>query len=232
MDVTKGTSVGFDCTGELKPHPRTMKPLPDLPICFDEELHAYWWLPTNERLMTSVTGVCSVRKSAKALAQIEKTKHIWAPRGTEVHFLFLEGFLKGTDPEALIGGPYDDWLIPLMRYPLWESFEPMAIEYRVCDLRRNIGGSLDLLGYDHALERLVLMDVKTLGNSSRTYSTDAQLGGYLSMLIDHHKLVVDECGTVWAGKGECHRGSPQPADRCLQAWEDVYDIWSSRQEEI
>ena len=48
-------------------------------------------------------------------------------------------------------------------------------------------------GWDHLLDVMVLLDLKTLGRSSRTYRTHAQLGGYLSCLIDHHKLVVDEC---------------------------------------
>ena len=70
----------------------------------------------------------------------------------------------------------------------------------------NIGGSLDVLGWDHLLDVMVLLDLKTLGRSSQTYSTHAQLGGYLSMLIDHHKLVVDEHND---GQGEAHLGDRQ-----------------------
>ena len=80
---------------------------------------------------------------------------------------------------SCLGGPYDEWVRPLLEYPLWETFEPIALEYSVCDLRRGIGGSLDVLGWDHLLDVMVLLDLKTLGRSSRT-STHAQLGGYLS----------------------------------------------------
>ena len=73
--------------------------------------------------------------------------------------------------DELLGGPYDEWVKPLLEYPLWETFEPIALEYSVCDLRRNIGGSLDVLGWDHLLDVMVLLDLKTLGRSSRTYST-------------------------------------------------------------
>ena len=205
-----------------------MKPLEPLPIEFDEAKHQYRWLPTGEVMSISTTGVLSASKDAKALEAIERTKAIWAPRGTHVHWC-LEQFLKGRPKSELMGGEYDNYVGKLLDYPLWETFEPIALEYRLCDLRKNCGASLDVLGYDHQLERLCLMDLKTLGKSGRPYSTDAQLGSYLSMLIDHHKLVVDECLTVWCGPGETHLGSPQPPDRCLQAWEDAYDLWQMKQ---
>lgn len=206
-----------------------MKQLPPLPIDFDEEAHSYRWQPTGERMMLSVTKVLSASKDTKALRVFDKTKHIWAPRGTYVHAA-LEQFLKGRPAEELVGKKYDEYIRPLLAYPMWENFEPIALEYRVCDLRRNIGGSLDVLGYDHMMDRMVLLDLKTLGKSGQQYSTDAQLGGYLSMLIDHHKLVVDECLTMWAGAGEAHLGDYQPPTRCLEAWEDAYDIWRMKQE--
>ena len=212
-------------------HRGAMQKLAPLPIDFDEVAHSYLWRPTNERMMLSVTGVLSAGKSKRTLHIFEKTKSIWAPRGTFVHGA-LEQFLKGVPAEKLIGGQYDEYVKPLLAYPLWDCFEPLALEYRVCDLKRNIGGSLDVLGYDHQTERMVLLDLKTLGRTSQQYSTDAQLGGYLSMLIDHKKLVVDECLTIWAGSGETHLGASQPPDRCLEAWEHAYDIWKMQQEEI
>ena len=208
-----------------------LKKLELLPISFDSEAHSYCWLPTGERMMLSVTKVLSASKDSRALQTFDRTKHIWAPRGTTVH-LALERFLKGAPLETLVGKKYDEYIRPLLEYPMWENFEPIALEYRVCDLRRNIGGSLDVLGYDHMIDRMVLLDLKTLGKSTKPYSTDAQLGGYLSMLIDHHKLVVDECLTMWSGAGEAHLGECQPPTRCLEAWEDAYDIWRMNQEEI
>ena len=81
-----------------------------------------------------------------------------------------------------------------------ETFEPIALEYSVCDLRRNIGGSLDVLGWDHLLDVMVLLDLKTLGRSSRTYSTHAQLG----LPLDAHRSpqagcrrVPDDVGRPW-----------------------------------
>ena len=199
-------------------------PLSPLPIDFDEEAHRYTWTPTGQPLTFSVTGILGASKTKQQKSTFARTKHIWAPRGTHVHW-GLEMFLKGAEPSQILGGPYDDYLVPLLEYPLWESFEPIALEYRVCDLRRNIGGSLDVLGYDHATETMCLLDLKTLGDNSKPYSTDAQLGGYLSMLIDHHKLVVDECLTMWASRGEAHLGGRQTPEQCLLAWEEAYDFW-------
>ena len=56
-----------------------IKPLKDLPIAFNEELHQYRWLPTNEVMGTSVTQVVSVNKTAAQLANIEKHKATWEP---------------------------------------------------------------------------------------------------------------------------------------------------------
>ena len=52
------------------------------------------------------------------------------------------------------------------------------------------------------------------------------------MLIDHHKLVVDECLTMWAARGEAHLGDRQSPTECLERWEDAYDFWNSQQEEL
>ena len=88
------------------------------------------------------------------------------------------------------------------------------------------------------------MDLKTLGSSKRHYSVAPQLGGYLAMLIDRCKLVVDECCVMWSAKNDAHmahfdddgkqlsaRDEPTP-DACLEAWEDSYSYWSSLQEEL
>ena len=110
--------------------------------------------------------------------------------------------------------------------PAWER-STIALEYSVCDLRRNIGGSLDVLGWDHLLDVMVLLDLKTLGRQPHLNPGPA---GYLSMLIDHHKLVVDECLTMWAARGEAHLGDRQSPTECLEKWEDAYDIWNSQLE--
>lgn len=206
--------------------------LEELPIAFDSAAHKYTWTPTGERMHLSVTGVLRAGKSQKTLDTFERTKSVWAPRGTYVHSVLESHLRNNHGPLPQWGqdykGKYPEYCVPLLDHPFWEKFQPMALEYRVCDLRRNIGGSLDVLGYDHLTDRVILLDLKTLGKGGRPYSTDAQMGGYLSMLIDHRKVIVDECLTMWAGDGECELGASQSPDRCLQAWEDAYDIWKMK----
>ena len=207
-----------------------VKPLQDLPIEFSEELHQYIWSPTGEVMGTSVTGVCSVNKTARELANIEKHRPSWEPRGLHVH-ASLEHKLKGLPFE--VDPTYAEWAAPMLAHPFWETFEPIAIEYRMCDLRRGIGGSCDALGYDHFAEKLVLLDLKTKSSAKYgTYSTDAQMGGYLTMLIEHHRITVDECLTVWAFPGECLVGDPQDPKECVDEWERTYAKWSALQEQI
>ena len=215
---------------------KVLQTLEPLPIDFDAPAHSYTWVPTGERLTNSVTRILRASKSKRTLDIFKKTKHVWGPRGNYVHDQ-LEQHLAGRrgpveDWVHGFDGDYQEYVLPLLAYPLWEMFEPVALEYRVCDLRRGIGGSLDVLGYDHMTDRMVLLDLKTLGRGSRQYSTDAQLGGYLSMLIDHHKLVVDECLTLWASHGECHLGASQSPAQCLDAWENAYSIWTKHREAL
>ena len=41
-----------------------------------------------------------------------------------------------------MGGEYDQWVKPLLDYPTWQEFEPIALEYRVCDLKKNVSEQL------------------------------------------------------------------------------------------
>ena len=207
-----------------------IKPLKDLPIAFNEELHQYRWLPTNEVMGTSVTQVVSVNKTAAQLANIEKHKATWEPRGIHVHAA-LEHKLKGLPFE--VDPTYGAWVYPLVDHWFWETFEPIAIEHRMVNLRRGIGGSCDALGRDGLTGKIVLLDLKTQGSAKYgTYSTDSQMGGYLSMLLDHHQIIVDECLTIWSRPGRCLLGDPQATDECLEAWEASYEKWDALQEKI
>ena len=207
-----------------------IKPLDPLPIEFNEETHTYRWLPTGERMGTSVTSVLSVNKTAAQLANIEKHKASWQPRGTHVHGclerMLLQQPIKGHEK-------YMDWIEPLIAHPFWETFQPLAVEYRVCDLKRGIGGSMDALGIDGFTGRTVLLDLKSQSSAKYgTYSTDAQLGAYLQMLQQHHNIQIDELLTVWARPGECLIGDPQDPDECIDEWERTYEKWEALQERI
>ena len=169
-----------------------------LPILFEEESHRYLWEPTQTWMTDSVTSVTGFDMPEKKRLAIEAHKHKWAPRGIAVHSA-LEKFFKKIDiiPEY---NEYDKWIRPLLEHPfIRDHFEPIAVEYRVCDLKNTIGGTLDALGVDKRTGNKVLIDLKTQSSArANTYNTYQQLGAYLSMLVDHHAIKIDECRTVWS----------------------------------
>ena len=121
-----------------------VKWLQPLPIDFDPEAHQYTWKPTGEVMSHGVTTILRARKDPKTLPDFRGHQTNLGPQG-HPRSSCLERFLQGTPMDELLGGPYDEWVRPLLEYPLWETFEPIALEYSVCDIRRNIGGSLDVL---------------------------------------------------------------------------------------
>ena len=203
-----------------------------LPILFEEESHRYLWEPTQTWMTDSVTSVTGFDMPEKKRLAIEAHKHKWAPRGTAVHAA-LENFLKkSVDDFMPTGSEYASWIYPLLSHPFFtQHFEPIAVEYRVCDLKNTIGGTLDALGVDKRTGNKVLIDLKTQSSArANTYSTDQQLGAYLSMLVDHHGLKIDECRTVWSRPEKTFVGDIQDPDQCLEAWVDKLDLFKMTKE--
>lgn len=195
--------------------------LSPLPMYRDEEAHKYIWEPTGEVLAYSTTQITGAGKTPQQLAAIESKRHEWEPRGIGVHYC-LEQFLLGDkDPDP---GDYEDWVKPLLDDEFWDDFEPWAVEYMVCDLKKSVGGQFDLLGYDHKKRELVLMDLKTQGSvKAKRYNTDAQLGSYVHGLNDNCRIAVDNCRTIWARPGKCIIGPDQNPEKCGQAWLDAWE---------
>lgn len=195
-----------------------LDPIPGLE--FHSEIHRYRyngrWLPF------SVSKVTNRAKPERA-AQFERTKHIWAPRGNAVH-AYCESMLLGEEPQQT---EYSEWTDAIDDCWLLKESEPLAVEYRLCDARKGIGGSFDFL-LRTSNGKVVLGDLKTVGSDSGINSRKpavAQLGGYLAMLIDHHPLLmVDWCYTVVVGPGRSRVIQSNP-DECLGAWVDAWDVF-------
>jgi len=197
---------------------KLLKPIPDLE--FHPSLHRYRfrgrWLPFSVSKVTN-------RTTPQQEAQFERTKHIWAPRGNSVHS-FCESMLLGQElPET----DYTEWTDAVKDCWLLRDSDPLAVEYRLCDARKGIGGSFDFL-LRTPNNKVILGDLKTVGNESavdRRKPAKAQLGGYLAMLIDHHPgLTVDGCYTVVVGPGQCKVLQNEPTE-CLMAWVDAWDTF-------
>ena len=201
--------------------------LPQQPIRFNEELHKYFWEPTQQVMEYSVTTVLSHFKSAKDLANIESYRASWEPRGLAVHGC-LEQWAKG---EAITPGDYQEWVDPLLAHPFWKEFTPIASEYRMCDLARSLGGSCDLIGRWRG--KTLLLDLKTQGYAkAQPYSTDAQLGAYLQMLLGCTSgLWIDELRTIWCRPGKTVIGKDQGIDECSVKFSQLWEQFIADQQE-
>ena len=204
----------------------TLKPIPGL--SFHEDIHRYH-REGHGWLANSVTNVAD-KPSAFAQATIDATRHIWEPRGNTCHAALEAALLglPGPDP-----GEYASIIDPLLAYPLWKNAEVLAVEYRLCDKdgRKSLGGSFDFL-IRTAKGKLVLGDLKTVDTVPKAKArkpATAQLGAYLSMLIDWHPhLPVDRCVTVVAGPGITTLKEDDP-DECLMAWLGAWDAFQLTQ---
>ena len=203
--------------------------LDPLPIYRKEPDHKYIWKPTNEALLYSTTQVCN-NKTPEALANTERYRYGpdgWEARGKAVHYGLEQKMLGDPNPEF---GIYSEWIEPLLSNPFWKNFEPWCVEYMLCNLKKSVGGQLDLLGYDHESKRLMLIDLKSQSKSGRTYSTHAQLGSYVEALQIHHGLEVDVCKTVWAKPKKTTIGDDQPVNECLDEWHKAWEIFEEKQD--
>lgn len=188
------------------------------PVYLDPETHRYIWLPTGAVMQTSVTTVCRLGKTYTGNPAA-------GVRGTHVH-LCLEQFLTGAAQPDWKG--YDEFIEPLLAHDYWERFEPWACELSLCDLKRSIGGQLDVLGFDHERQKVTLLDLKSKG-SKGTYDVRPQLGAYCGMLQQTLKLFVEECRVMWAYPGEAFLGRQHSIDECAEAWDETYGLWQAQQ---
>jgi len=170
----------------------------------------------------SVTQVVQGELDEAAKQRIEETKHIWAPRGTAVHNA-LEKHLLGQG--VVMQDEFSDWIDSLLDHPLWDGCEVLAVEYRLVDPAKSLGGSFDGL-IKTKRGSTVLFDLKTVGSASGVASRKAagsQLGAYAHTLALHHPTVtIDKCVTVVSGPGvtELKVSDPQA---CANAWLDAWD---------
>lgn len=187
-------------------------------LVFFEDIHRYQykgnWLPFSVSQIASPATPDMKRR-------FDETRHVWEPRGNQVHG-FLEAYL---DSGTLNETDYSEWTEPLSDCWLVKDGRTIATEYSVCDPRKGVGGSFDFL-LESSNGKIVLGDLKTVGSESAVSTRQpakAQLGGYLAMLIDTRPDVcVDWCYTVVSGPGRCRLIQSTP-DECLMAWLDAWE---------
>ena len=196
-----------------------LDPIPDLE--FFEDMHRYKYL--NEWLPYSVTQVLSHDMPEDVRQKIADTKDGpdgWQIRGNTVHNA-LEAFLTGR---PVIYGDFEEWITPLMSSWLFKESEVLAVEYRMCDRIKRIGGSTDFI-LKTTKGATVLGDLKTVGSPpavDRRKPADEQLGAYTTMLSGFPGMpYIDKCVTVVAGPGKTRIMTSDPGEcaaKWLEAW--------------
>lgn len=200
-----------------------MRPIDGLE--FYEQWHRYRL--HGEWLNHSVTQVLSHDMPPEKMAMIMRYKDGpdgWEVRGKSCHKA-LETHLKGEG--IIFDNKWAPWIDPLLDCSLFQGAEVIALEYRLCDARKSLGGSFDFL-LRNSEGKVVLGDLKTVSKKptvKRREPATKQLGAYVAMLNDHHPMLpIDECVTVVSGPGECRVLSQDP-DVCLGQWVDAWDFF-------
>ena len=203
----------------LRPIPGLRRQDPEHRYVLERPGQPLHWFPI------SITGVLALGKSAFAMERIKATQHVWAPRGNTVH-LALECFLQSrlAELEPLAGGDYCDWIVPLLNHPRWLDVEVIASERPTCCLTRNISGTYDCGFIERSSGRRVLADLKSLGENGATYSTAAQLGGYMALEATHG-VWYDAGQTIWCRPGQTTFSPLYTREECLHAWALAWARW-------
>jgi hypothetical protein len=195
----------------------------------------------------SVTGVLGCLKSDYAMERIEATREVWAPRGNSCHRaleLFLQLPSRGIDDgmtvaadrsvllelAGLLQGDYDTWIQPLITHDRWGQLLVIASERPTCCLRRRVAGAFDVAYIDEHGRR-ILADLKSLGSeSSSTYSTAAQLGGYMALEAtwgNHY----DAGQGIWCRPGSTTFSPLYSLQECRTAWAGAWATYRARTSE-
>jgi hypothetical protein len=224
--------------------------LPPIPGLHRRDPEHRYWLGDLE-FPVSVTGVLSVLKSDFAMERIEATRATWAPRGNSCHralellMLTARGApllapeVKGHNMAELFGlcrGDYAEWIDPLITHERWAQVEVIASERPTCCARRLVAGTFDVAYIDPDLPpspdrpawatgpARVLADLKSLGKNGATYSTAAQLGGYMALESTHGNW-YDYGQTIWARPGQTTFSPPYSVAECRLAWAGAWATW-------
>jgi hypothetical protein len=213
--------------------------LPPIPGLHRRDPEHRYWLGEVE-FPISVTGVTGV-KSDYAMERIEATRATWEPRGNSAHralelmMLTTKGAPRTIEQVrhdiaelgALAIGDYSDWVQPLLDHDRWNQLQVIASERPTCCLRRRVAGTFDVAYIDEDGRR-ILADLKSLGSeSSSTYSTAAQLGGYMALEATWGNL-YDAGQTIWFRPGSTTFSPLYSVAECRMAWAGAWATFKAR----
>jgi hypothetical protein len=217
------------------PHPW----LPPIPGLHRRDPEHRYWLGDVE-FPVSVTGVLGCLKSDYAMDRIEATRATWEPRGNSCHralelmMLTTKGAPRTIEQVrhdvaefgALAIGDYSDWIQPLLGHDRWGQLQIIATERPTCCLRRRVAGTFDVAYIDEAGRR-ILADLKSLGENGSTYSTAAQLGGYMALEATWGNR-YDAGQTIWCRPGQTTFSPLYSLQECRMAWAGAWATFKAR----
>jgi hypothetical protein len=128
---------------------------------------------------------------------------------------------------GLLQGDHADWIQPLIFHDRWHQLLVIASERPTCCLRRRVAGTFDLAFIDEQGRR-ILADLKSLGSeSSSTYSTAAQLGGYMALEATWGNF-YDAGQTIWCRPGSTTFSPLYSVAECRMAWAGAWATYRAR----
>jgi hypothetical protein len=129
----------------------------------------------------------------------------------------------------LLHGDYSEWIAPLLTHDRWSQLQIIASERPTCCLSRKVAGTFDVAYIDESGRR-ILADLKSLGENGSTYSTAAQLGGYMALEATWGNA-YDFGQTIWARPGSTTFSPLYSRAECLLAWAGAWATWKVRASE-
>ena len=204
---------------------------PDDFLEFHEDIHRYYdlkkkhWVPTTISALAKDSSyfsrlLGSDDQSAKKQQLLESID-----RGNEVH-KGVEHFYKTG--EKINIGKWQPWLDSFLNYPNLKGWDCVASEYRLCDRRYDIAGTLDLLlQYGDVL---ALCDIKTKnpGFNKNHMEVKTQLGGYVSLLYRNWpSLDIKTCRVYWVTNEACTSDEYSTID-CLDLYERARQLYRQK----
>ena len=207
--------------------PPLVTSLPPIPhLEFFPDIHRYRF--QGNWINHSITTVVSDKTPAQ-MKRIMSTRSEWEPRGNTVHAC-LENFLLHGDPGD--PGAYDEWVGPLTAHPIWNTWEPVAVEGRLVDPRHSIAGSFDAVLRHKDNGNLVIADLKTQSSEhSKPRDISPQLGGYLNLIDINYPEVAGRINrgiAIWARPGSTAITTFEAAD-CIDNYLAARSLFLSKQ---
>ena len=176
----------------------------------------------------SVTGVLAASDSTHKRRLLEQTRAEWEPRGNACHRA-LERWITSNrswipSPGCHEFTPYIPWIIPLTTWAGWHGLTFTASELLLHHPELGVAGQFD--GAWRTQDgRHVLFDLKSRGHrGAGTYSTAAQLGGYLA-LAARWGIHFDHAATIWARPNRYPTISVYSIGQCLAAWAKAWTVY-------